>query len=585
MRLMSLFRLINWVLALVVAAMLWRLAGTDLAQWRQAEQGVQALQDLQRGLGLMEMISRERAPSFAVLGDIAPSDTAPQLTLTRARQRTDLAFQSLQPTPPEVQRARQVVEAVRESVDAMAMRGRIGDDAAKQGNDVGRLRDAVLLITPLVDQRAAAAGTAFPALASDVSAAMLAADLREEAGVLGTWLRPALLQQRRLTEYELTQVLQLRGRIEARKILLDRHLGAHTMGPAVKEVRERLALGYFGRTQLELQRLIDAGMRGTPYATDVTQFGDIYVPDMAPLLGLRDAVLAQALNHARDTLQQAQTSLQLVLVATVLAALLLVGSMALVHHRVMRPLAATAVTIQALADGEPVAAWPVVERDDEIGAVLGAVRALQASEVARRALEQERAELIEQLSELSSTDSLTGLLNRRAFFAAGERELVNAHRHTIDTAALVIDIDHFKQINDSYGHAVGDQALVAVAGALQGQMRHGDLVSRHGGEEFVVLLTHCDLTQARGIAERLRQTVAGLNIATPLGSAFGVTISVGVAALDLQLVALDDLVARADQAMYRAKRNGRNQVVLAEDLHDSSPGPDEHERRLALVAG
>jgi diguanylate cyclase (GGDEF)-like protein len=127
-------------------------------------------------------------------------------------------------------------------------------------------------------------------------------------------------------------------------------------------------------------------------------------------------------------------------------------------------------------------------------------------------------------------------------------------------AVVLLDIDHFKSINDTHGHGVGDRALVAVAGALQGAMRQGDLVARYGGEEFVLLLLHCARLPGLGLAERLRAHVADLSLNDATGGAFSLTASLGVASSSDLGLDLATLLNQADAAMYRAKHRGRNQV-------------------------
>ena len=158
-------------------------------------------------------------------------------------------------------------------------------------------------------------------------------------------------------------------------------------------------------------------------------------------------------------------------------------------------------------------------------------------------------------------DALTGLANRRS---AGERlEAARAHalRAHQPLSVLMLDLDHFKRVNDRWGHAEGDRVLVALAGILRGELRAGDLAARHGGEEFLAILPGCDAAQALEAAERLRTSVAARRIALS-GAHIRVTVSIGAATLQGDEPA-DRLVARADAAMYRAKGEGRNRCVAA----------------------
>jgi len=166
-----------------------------------------------------------------------------------------------------------------------------------------------------------------------------------------------------------------------------------------------------------------------------------------------------------------------------------------------------------------------------------------------------REEAERELRVQASTDGLTGLLNRQAFAERAADVIAAAQRYGEPLALLMIDIDHFKRINDTRGHAAGDEALRTVARALRASARRGDLVSRHGGEEFCVLMTHAGAAEAVAFDVRLRE-----RLAREPGSAPG--LSAGAATL-LADDTLDRLVHRADQALYRAKGEGRGRLVHA----------------------
>jgi diguanylate cyclase (GGDEF)-like protein len=171
-----------------------------------------------------------------------------------------------------------------------------------------------------------------------------------------------------------------------------------------------------------------------------------------------------------------------------------------------------------------------------------------------RRYEQVRAEAL--------SDPLTGLANRRALDAAVMRAIGRARRDAALCAVLFIDIDHFKEINDALGHAVGDAVLQRVGRGLRDRLRRGDLLARYGGEEFVALLPDTDLDAAMRVAEVLRRRVATLDFKTLTGD-LPVRVSIGVAQLSEELMGSGSLVSAADAAMYEAKRQGRDRVVAA----------------------
>jgi diguanylate cyclase (GGDEF)-like protein len=165
---------------------------------------------------------------------------------------------------------------------------------------------------------------------------------------------------------------------------------------------------------------------------------------------------------------------------------------------------------------------------------------------------QQHQVLLQQAQTLAATDSLTGLYNRRQLFTLGAYELQHARRLNKPLSVLAIDIDHFKQINDTYGHLVGDEILRAAAHAFQSSLREQDTLARIGGDEFMVLLPSTDVHEATSVAERIRLSMQRL----PLQ----VNVSVGVAPLTVDVVDLDTLLLRTDEALYTAKRGGRARV-------------------------
>lgn len=182
------------------------------------------------------------------------------------------------------------------------------------------------------------------------------------------------------------------------------------------------------------------------------------------------------------------------------------------------------------------------------------VRLLHEVETARRAAH-----------DLAFHDPLTGLLNRRRFTEVAQEAIAAARAAGRPLAAVLLDLDDFKLVNDRHGHAGGDRLLQAVArclgGGVRGGVRGGDAVARWGGEEFALLLQGADAEGAAQVMQRVRAAVAALRVEGEAG-AFGCTASIGIATLGAG--GFDDLFVRADKAMYRAKRGGKNRVMLAE---------------------
>jgi diguanylate cyclase (GGDEF)-like protein len=184
-------------------------------------------------------------------------------------------------------------------------------------------------------------------------------------------------------------------------------------------------------------------------------------------------------------------------------------------------------------------------------------------EAALRDGEQRLLRALDEQATLARTDFLTGVHARRHFFELAAHELAVAQRYRQPSSLLLFDIDRFKKVNDRYGHDVGDRVLKHVAEVASRTLRQSDVLARHGGEEFAVLLPQTDVRAALVVAEHLRSAIAESTLATEHGS-IGVTVSVGAAAAR-DGDSVDDVVRRADQALYAAKSAGRNRSMMAAD--------------------
>ena len=254
----------------------------------------------------------------------------------------------------------------------------------------------------------------------------------------------------------------------------------------------------------------------------------------------------------------------------------IIGTLGRRLYRATVPLAYLSFTASALVEGrfDEAILEDIRERQDEIGRFTGIfesmaryvserTRKLEATvEERTRHLNREiarRQELENELRALASVDGLTGINNRRHFLELCEKELERAQRYDRPLTMMMMDVDHFKRVNDTYGHAAGDEVLKQLAATCVASLRGSDILGRLGGEEFAVAMPECGIEAAIPVAERLRQTLAKIEVPSEQG-AISFTISIGVIAR----VKGEDLTSaldRADQAMYAAKQGGRNRVV------------------------
>ena len=175
-------------------------------------------------------------------------------------------------------------------------------------------------------------------------------------------------------------------------------------------------------------------------------------------------------------------------------------------------------------------------------------------------LEHEKCDLFE----LATIDPLTKALNRRAFMRFSERELARFKRDNGRLSVLMLDIDHFKQVNDVHGHASGDKVLSKMVSIASNVLRQEDLIGRLGGEEFAIVLVDSDAMSAAAVADRIRQAIKQVKFPSETGP-FNVSVSIGVSEPLFNEVSIIDALERADAALYNAKRNGRDRVEIATD--------------------
>jgi len=179
--------------------------------------------------------------------------------------------------------------------------------------------------------------------------------------------------------------------------------------------------------------------------------------------------------------------------------------------------------------------------------------------------ERKRAEFEAELMRMARFDELTGVANRRYLLDRLTQEMLRARRYGSPLCILMLDLDHFKRINDTYGHIVGDTVLATVASILRQTIRATDIPGRYGGEEFCVVLTETKADGAHLVAERLRRRIAAEAFPAAAGQSFHVTCSIGLAPYHETIKDVLAFIARADQALYRAKAAGRDRIVHAPD--------------------
>ncbi|AFZ58666.1 diguanylate cyclase [Anabaena cylindrica FACHB-243] len=185
---------------------------------------------------------------------------------------------------------------------------------------------------------------------------------------------------------------------------------------------------------------------------------------------------------------------------------------------------------------------------------------LKYSQQKLKELLQAQEELVRNLEKLANTDPLTGVWNRRYLLTKAEQEISRIQRYNNYLSVLLIDIDNFKKVNDSFGHSIGDEVIIFMTKMVLNYLRQVDCFGRFGGEEFVVLLPETDIDEAVIVAERIRENICNQRIPV-LEEQLSITVSIGVANYNLGDQSIDTIIQRADEALYRAKNQGRNRTI------------------------
>jgi len=581
MRLTRLFLLTTGLLLSLVTAMLLRAVWGDWRTVTTAELGLAAMQRTYLAMKVAEKASAERGPANQVLSDGEPADPTKHARLAEFRRVTDAAFEEAAAALgaaddaaaadglAELLQAREELARARAELDrvaALPYAVRRAPGARVTRDPVDRMFAVIDTLFGAVTTLSAQAEAIYPELALPLVGARHAAELREYAGRLGSEFNTPLGTQVALTREEQRNIQRLQGRIEQLRRLIS--LQARRAEPPLQAAVERMQARYFGEDLPFVNELAERGAAGQAWDIDAATFVARYVPAMKSIVELRDTLFEASREAATQRVAETRSRLAVNLALGLAVLCIELSVFLVIRHRVLLPLlrgtrAMTAIMQGRLQPAEPQA--PAARRD-EIGDMQRAVAALREATLRSRALEAERERLIEQLRIASTTDVLTGLPNRRAFDERAGGLLAQARRHGWPVALLVFDLDHFKRINDEHGHAVGDEVLRAAATVAQAQVRQGELLVRHGGEEFVILAVECLPEDAARLAERLRDALAATPIVTAHGLTLHITASLGLACGEArELTDVESLFREADTALYAAKAAGRNRVIRAED--------------------
>jgi diguanylate cyclase (GGDEF)-like protein len=570
---MNLHRTFLFLSLLLAFTMIVMAADRLVLVWQgvsQAHKGRDAVLLLQDTLTAAEMASRERGPANALLGAEKSDYPLRKANLNLARAKTDAAFSALdqrlaasklQGSPAHLAYLQAAADLYLGRMNVDAILGSRNGDAIRLA--IEQMFSVITAFEPGLMALANEAQVAIPSATDELLGAILAARLRENAGKLGSQFTVALTTQQPIRALEHDDIQQLRGRIDQLREVLLWRISVLTEHEEIRSARDTLMARYFNSALPFTESIEAASQARRPYALDTASFAAAYVADMESIVQMRDALMQRAIEASVHEVGKRMDEAVRLIGVTLLMIVVLGSTLWLLHARVVKPLSQSTELIVAISQGQLEQKIPASLFRDEIEDLFRAIGVLQESSRTRVALEKERFELIAQLRAQSNTDYLTGLPNRRGFYELAEHDLPNLQRQGYPLTLAIFDIDHFKKVNDKYGHAVGDHVLVEVARVCQSALRRGDVVARFGGEEFVLWLPYCALEQGLARVETLRQDLAGMQIVVAQGARIEITASFGLLTWSGEFKTIDQAISKADELLYAAKSNGRNCVMSA----------------------
>ncbi|MGO4503554.1 MULTISPECIES: diguanylate cyclase [unclassified Dyella] len=554
---------------MVVGVMMWQFT----LQWRgyrDAHEAQKQFSVVQAALHAMADVSKERRPAVAVLM-LEESEAAKwRDVLDSARRMTDRQMDELGAAlrDPDCDQCATIAPAW-DGVRAQLVQARQGLDAmqhtAHSDTEIVNGFNRIVKVIPRLSSIAQTGATGVIRENADVQSYLLVARLsgllREQAGLVAQQFAPALVKHRPLTEQEALEIAASLGKIEQLRQLLVPSV--RVLPPELLQDYAELERRYYGDAVALLNQLRQEAAVASGSKFTLMELSDQYGPLVAPIDRFRD----DALTLASDTIDKSLHRHLLYLLASGVLAVALTALLVVMiwrfREKVIRPFSEAQQFILAVASGDTAAEIPHGHYGSEVQDLFAALNVLKQNDLKRHQLEHERNRLIRELQTMAETDPLTGLLNRRAFESRARVLLADKRGSDPLVALMMLDIDFFKRVNDTYGHESGDKALVALATLCRETVRADDIVARFGGEEFVILLRVQAAQHAQALAEKLCKQLRVQTVTATDGQQFGFTVSIGIAFAQRVAGArlqVDALLREADALLYRAKSNGRDRI-------------------------
>lgn len=568
---------LQWIGAIAVIMVCLIMAGStivfSLSDYNNYRRGVTEFNRFHVALHAAAAISRERGPANSLMG--ASDAQRPEFTaaLLESRKQTDhdvalleTIFQTEIGASPEMRSSFMAVKAQlqagRAAVDAAAATPR----SERSGAKIAEAIQAMFRAADRAQDYRDVAGRSIIALAPETGAEVMltsmAGTLRERAGRVGSYVVMMMTSEGQARSHYRAAFNSELNRLFEVNALLKTYAPATLESKAIAQLLDQVTVNYFSGSLPYAQR-VAFGLNGNNSPTPA-EFTAKYVPGMKSTEVLRELIEETALTSLETAREKAFNTM---LVSTLLAGVaisVVVGLAYLLGRSLFRPMLAAIRQIDDIAAGNLAQPTPMPHAGHEVREMFQRLDLLREQQRLKRHLEMERKSMTEELRRLSQTDALTGLLNRRALGEAVGELLTVPRGGSRGIGVIMFDIDHFKSINDRYGHLVGDLVLQRAAEILAPCLRSQDLFARYGGEEFIIVLTDVTEASAQAAAERLRETLAKTIINEE--HQLTVTASFGVDwRVQCTFDHWEELAIVADRRLYQAKRNGRN-LVCASDL-------------------
>lgn len=506
-------------------------------------------------------VSAERGPTNAALGREATDPNPIRDRLRAFRQASDAAIASIPPSlAPSVVPLRTQLDGARRQVDALLAR-----PLAERSHD--EVKQAILAMfaaydatQPLTDRAMDKLLAGDSALVGPALVARMLGELRDYAGRLGSYVVISIVREAPLSGSSRSAFDETRGRVLELWRLISSQTSAHAAA-AVAQAHQDTEERFFGRGMRlirETREQLDAGhYHGTPEL-----FTDAIVPSFGPIEQLRDHFIGSVVAHFDATYRHARADFILAAVGMVLVLAVELALLFVSRRFLFGPLMLARARVVDLANGK--LHQPAAPRQlrSEMRDLFQALETLRRRLIEREQLDTERLRLTARLRRQADTDGLTGVLNRGALERLVQ-QIAGSSEKSRPVGLILLDIDHFKAINDEFGHIAGDAALRALARRLQDGLRDEDVIARFGGEEFAILVLDeiaGDTDALCDLAERLRRQIEARPVLLETGTKIAMTASIGVAAASAGPQMWPGLLEAADAALYRAKREGRNRV-------------------------